>query len=343
MRNKKPLIVVLGEPNSVFIEILSKVLNKNSITNKIKYPIILVGSKKLLISQLKILKRRIKFNIINNYSSDTKLINSNIYLFDINYNFKKPFENISKKSQEYISKSFYQGIKFLNSGFADIIVNGPISKKHFLQKKYPGITEYIFKKSKKKNLKNPVMLIFNKKLSVSPITTHIPVKKINKMIEKKTIINNITAISNFYKSKLNKKPKIAILGLNPHCETSSKFSEEKKIIIPAITILKRKGLVVDGPFPADTFFEKKNISKYDSVIGMYHDQVLTPFKTLFGFDASNITLGLPFLRMSVDHGPNENMLGKNISNTKSLENIFNFINSIKWKLFQKNHLGKTFF
>ena len=111
MRNKKPLIVVLGEPNSVFIEILSKVLNKNSITNKIKYPIILVGSKKLLISQLKILKRRIKFNIINNYSSDTKLINSNIYLFDINYNFKKPFENISKKSQEYISKSFYQGIK----------------------------------------------------------------------------------------------------------------------------------------------------------------------------------------------------------------------------------------
>ena len=85
----------------------------------------------------------------------------------------------------------------------------------------------IFLKIKKKNLKNPVMLIFNKKLSVSPITTHIPVKKINKMIEKKTIINNITAISNFYKSKLNKKLKIAILGLNPHCETSSKFSEEK--------------------------------------------------------------------------------------------------------------------
>ncbi len=150
MRNKKPLIIVLGEPNSVFIEILSKVLNKNSITSKIKYPIILVGSEKLLLSQLKILKRKIKFNIINRYTSNTKLINSNIYLFNINYNFKKPFENISKKSQKYISNSFYQGIKFLNSGFADIIVNGPISKKHFLQKKYPGITEYIFKKSKKK-------------------------------------------------------------------------------------------------------------------------------------------------------------------------------------------------
>ena len=117
------------------------------------------------------------------------------------------------------------------------------------------------------------MLIFNKKLSVSPITTHIPVKKINKMIEKKTIINNITAISNFYKSKLNKKPKIAILGLNPHCETSSKFSEEKNYY-SCNHYFKRKGLVVDGPFPADTFFEKKNISKYDSVIGMYHDQAI---------------------------------------------------------------------
>jgi len=74
---------------------------------------------------------------------------------------------------------------------------------------------------------------------------------------------------------------------------------------------------------------KKNLNKYNSVIGMYHDQVLTPFKTLFGFDASNITLGLPFLRASVDHGPNESMLGKNLSNTKSLKNIFDFLNSIK--------------
>ena len=88
-------------------------------------------------------------------------------------------------------------------------------------------------------------------------------------------------------------------------------------------------LKIFGPFSADTFFIKNNIRKYDSVIGMYHDQILTPFKTLYGFDASNITLGLPFLRMSVDHGPNHTMLGKNISSTQSLENIFNFINSIK--------------
>ena len=82
---------------------------------------------------------------------------------------------------------------------------------------------------------------------------------------------------------------------------------------------------INGPFPADTFFIKKNIYYFDMVIGIYHDQVLTPFKALYGFDASNIT----FLRMSVDHGPNENMLGKNKSSTKSLENIFNVIKTLK--------------
>ena len=86
---------------------------------------------------------------------------------------------------------------------------------------------------------------------------------------------------------------------------------------------------VSGPHSADTFFLKKNIDNYDCIIGMYHDQVLTPFKTIFGFDASNITLGLPFLRISVDHGPNEVMMGKNKSNTKSLENIFDLIYLLK--------------
>ena len=173
------------------------------------------------------------------------------------------------------------------------------------------------------------MLIYNKRLSVSPITTHIPLKNVNKKINQKNIINNIYTVNNFYLKNFKIKPKIALLGLNPHCETKTKFNEENLIIKPAMKKLKKNKINVSGPFSADTFFLKKNISNYNSVIGMYHDQVLTPFKTIFGFDASNITLGLPFLRMSVDHGPNENMLGKNKSNTQSLENIINFINSLK--------------
>ncbi len=127
---------------------------------------------------------------------------------------------------------------------------------------------------------------------------------------------------------LYRKPKIAILGLNPHCETIDKISEEKKIIIPALNFLKKNSLKVDGPFPADTFFLKKNIDKYDVVIGMYHDQVLTPLKTLYNFNAINITLGLPFIRISPDHGPNNNMLGKNKSDPSSFFCAMRFINKI---------------
>ena len=324
MKIKKPVAIVLGEPNSIFIEILSKVLNKK----KLYYPIILIGSKELILSQLKILKKKLIFKQVDkNYLKYTKLKNK-IYLIDIKYNFKKAFDQVSSKSKKYISKSFQTAFQLVNLNISKIIINGPISKKHFLENKYPGVTEYVFYNSKRKVSDKPGMLIFNKKLSVSPITTHIPLKDVNKKINKNLIINNITTINNFYRKELNIIPKIAVLGINPHCETKSKQNEELSIIKPSIKKLQKRKINVSGPYSADTFFLKKNISKYNSIIGMYHDQVLTPFKTLFGFDASNITLGLPFVRLSVDHGPNESMLGKNKSNPKSLENIFELINLI---------------
>ena len=172
-------------------------------------------------------------------------------------------------------------------------------------------------------------LIYNDKLAVSPLTTHLPIKYVSKEIKKKKIIKNVIEIRKFYKNFLDKKPKIAILGLNPHCETIDKFSEEKKIIIPAINYLKKNNINISGPFPADTFFLKKNIIEYDVVVGMYHDKVLTPLKTLYNFNAINITLGLPFIRISPDHGPNEKMLGKNISDPSSIFYAMRFINKIK--------------
>ena len=101
------------------------------------------------------------------------------------------------------------------------------------------------------------MLIYNEKLSVSPVTTHLPIKFVTKNITKKKIINNVKQIKKFYKSFLNRKPKIAVLGLNPHCETIDNISEEKKIIIPAINSLKKSNLNIEGPFSADTFFFEK--------------------------------------------------------------------------------------
>ena len=329
MKNNKPVIIVLGEPNSIFVEILSKVIGKKSIQKIVKYPLIIIGSKNLILSQLKILNRSINFENLNKQHIDFKKLKNKIYLIDIHYKFKKPFEPISKSSKNYINQCFEKGFEILNKKISNILINGPISKKHFLENKHPGVTEYIFDNSKKKISKNPVMLIYNQKFSVSPITTHIPLKNVYKKLNQKTIINNALTINRFYKNKLKIKPKIAIIGLNPHCETKTKLNEELKIIIPALKKLKKRNINVYGPFAADTFFLRNNLSHYNSIIGMYHDQVLTPFKTIFGFDASNITLGLPFLRLSVDHGPNVPMLGKNKSDTKSLENIFKFINSIE--------------
>ena len=174
------------------------------------------------------------------------------------------------------------------------------------------------------------MLIYNKKLSVSPLTTHIPIKYVNKKINKKKIINNILSLKKFYNKILKEKMNCAVLGLNPHCESIDSFSEEDKIINPSINYLKKKGVRVDGPFSADTFFLQKNLSKYNVVLGMYHDQVLTPIKTLFNFEAINITIGLPFIRISPDHGPNSKMLGKNKSDPSSFFYAMKFAEKLKY-------------
>tara|TARA_B100000674_G_C37852318_1_gene920599 strand:- start:846 stop:1361 length:516 start_codon:yes stop_codon:yes gene_type:complete len=169
------------------------------------------------------------------------------------------------------------------------------------------------------------MIIYNKKLSVSPITTHIPIKYVAKNLNKQKIINQAKLLNKFWLKQFESKAKIGITALNPHCESKDKFKEDKRIILPAVSILKKLNINIEGPMPADTIFLKKNRTKFNLVIGMYHDQVLTPIKTLFEYDAINITIGLPFIRVSPDHGPNEAMIGKNISNHLSMLNSIRFL------------------
>ncbi len=319
MRNK-PILIVGGEPFSIFLEIFFKTKS----LKKFKNPIILIASKKLLMKQMKIFNYNFKINLINKDKINLNNLNKKtINIIDVNFNFKKPFDKISSKSNSYIEKSFKIALQIIKKNSFSGIINGPISKKNFLKEKYFGITEYLADKTNSNN--KVAMLIYNKKLSVSPITTHLPLKLVNKSLSKKKIINQIILIKDFYKKKFNINPKIGITGLNPHCESNYKSSEEKKIIIPAIKYLKKKGFNVSGPFPADTIFMKDNLKKFDCIVGMYHDQVLTPIKTIFDFNAINITLGLPFVRISPDHGPNEKMMGKNQSNPTSLVQAINFL------------------
>ena len=316
--NYSPILIVSGEPNSVFLELFFKILKKD----KIKSPIILISSKKLLTLQMQKLefKKKIKLLQISKLKS-YKLDNKTINLIDVKYNPGKAFEKISKKSNIFIKNSFDLAFQIIKKNNIHKFINGPISKKQFLKNKFLGITEYI---SEKFQANNTCMLIYNDTLSVCPITTHLPLKLVSKKINKKIISKNISLVNNFYEKKFNIKPRIAILGLNPHCESVHKYNEDEKIIKPTIQYLKNR-YNVSGPYPADTIFLKDNRKKFDVIIGMYHDQVLAPLKTLFEYDAINITLGLPFIRVSPDHGPNETMLGKNLSNPLSLSRAIKFL------------------
>jgi len=316
----KPILIVAGEPNSVFLEIFFKSLKKNYY----KSPLIIIVCKKLLIKQMEYFGFNLEINEINlDNVNFEKLSNKKINIIDVNYDFKNIFEEISKKSNNYIKESFKIALEILKKNKFSKFINGPISKKYFLEGKSLGITEYLAKQSKKEN--KVVMLIFNKRLSVSPITTHLALKDVHKHITKQKIYTHVRLITEFYKKNFKKKPKIAITGLNPHCESNFNNCEENAIIAPAIKNLKTKKFKVEGPFPADTIFMQKQLKEFDVIIGMYHDQVLTPMKALFGFDAINITLGLPFIRISPDHGPNSSMLGKNLSDPKSLIEALKFL------------------
>ena len=321
--NYKPIILVAGEPNSIFFEILFKVYKKI----KIKSPLILIASQKLLYLQMKKLNFKKKIKVINQKKiKDYKLNNDSINLINVDYDQKKAFEKISNKSNEYIKKCFDIAIALIKSDFSNRLINGPISKKNFLKKKFMGITEFFAKKFDQQKI---AMLIYNKELSVCPITTHLPIKNVASKITEKLIWEKIILIDNFYRKYIKLKPKIAITGLNPHCESINKINEDEKIIKPTVKKLSKKGYKVSGPFSADTIFLKKNRKKFDVIVGMYHDQVLTPIKTIFEYDAINITLGLPFIRISPDHGPNEQMVGKNLSDPLSLIKAITFFEKIK--------------
>jgi 4-hydroxythreonine-4-phosphate dehydrogenase len=316
---KKPIVIVSGEPNSIFLEIFFKSIKANSFRS----PLIIIVSKKLLQEQMIKLGFAFKINDINSkFKNFSKLDNKKINLINVDYDFKKCFEKISSKSNKYINKTFLIALKIMKKNKFSKFINGPISKKYFLRGETLGITEYLAKKAK---VDKVAMLIFNKDLSVSPLTTHLALKDVHKKISKKKIYTQVSLINNFYKKKFNKLPRIAITGLNPHCESNFQNSEEDKIIIPAIKKLRLKNNKINGPFPADTIFTKSLSNKYDVIIGMYHDQVLSPMKALFNFDAINITLGLPFIRISPDHGPNYSMLGKNLSDPKSLIQALKFL------------------
>ena len=309
--------IVLGEPNSINSEILAK-------SNASKSSSIIIGSYELLKSQLKILKIKRKIRKIKK-TEDFKKNGEVINVLDIPLKFKKPFNVSRKESSKYVKKCLLVSHNLCLQKKIKGIINCPINKKNLFKNKNQGVTEFLAKKNKVFN--SEVMVIYNKNLSVVPITTHIKLKNVSKFIKKDFLSKKLITLNKFYKKYFKKTPKIGVLGLNPHNLELKKNSEEIKVIIPTIKLLK-KSMKVSGPYPSDTIFFKDNLKKFDVIVGMYHDQVLSPFKALYGFDAVNITFGLPYIRMSPDHGIAEDKIKLNVSNPQSLNRCIDMITKL---------------
>ena len=316
--SKKKIAVIIGDPNSINSEIIFKSWKK--LDSNFKKKIYFIGNIELIKKQFKKLKI---FQKIQKVSQNIKVTENDAFkMINVDLKFKDPFNVKVKDASQYIIKCLNLGHKLAVNRSIYGFINCAINKK-LLPKKNIGVTEYLA--SKCGIIKNSeVMLIKSKNHAVVPITTHLDIKKVDKNINKKIIITKIKTLQKFFLKFLKRKPRIGILGLNPHNAELRSDSKEIKEIIPAIKNLKRKKIFISGPFAADTIF-MKDYKEYDVIVGMYHDQVLPSFKSIFKFEAINVTLGLKYLRVSPDHGVASSLIKKNKANATSLINCFKFV------------------
>ncbi len=316
---KKLVAIIAGDPESISSELIAKAWKKKNQFKNVN--IFLIGNYNLIKKQFKLLDLKINIRKIN--SLRNKDFKKTLLVYDVPLDFINPFKINKNYKKKYVLKSFDIAINFSKSKKIIGFINCPVNKKDVFQSNF-GVTEFLAKKSNVLN--KEAMIIYNKRLSVCPITTHIKIKNVSKNLSIKKIYEKVVVINKFYLDKFRFKPRICVLGLNPHNYELFDDSEEKKIILPAIKKLKKKGINVEGPIPADTAF--LNNKKFNILIGMYHDQVLGPYKTMFNFSAINVTAGLPYLRVSPDHGTGLDIIKKKLANPQSLIESIKFFKQI---------------
>ena len=220
---------------------------------------------------------------------------------------------------KYAIKSFVEATNALKEGLIDVLVTAPINKYNIQSEefKFPGHTDYLDKELEG----NALMLMVQDNLRVGLLTDHIPVNEVAKHLTEELIIQKINTIKNTLIQDFTiSKPKIAVLGLNPHAGDNGVIGkEEEEILKPTIKKLFDNGTLVFGPFPADGFFGSNQYEKYDAVIATYHDQGLIPFKTLAFGKGVNYTAGLNKIRTSPDHGTAYEIAGKNLADFNSFK------------------------
>ena len=309
--------ITIGDINGIGIEIFIKLWKKNKIKK-----VILFTNINFLNIFLKKRKIDCRINIIDEKSLSLNYKNGYLNIFS----FK------AKNNEDNTYKSLKYAYRFCTKNICIGMITLPLRKdliKEKIDKKLIGHTEY-FQNLDKKKYSN--MILFNKKIIVSPITTHIKVKDISKVISNKALLyNQIKNLNKTLKLDFNiAKPKLIISGLNPHAGESGKIGrEEIEIITPVVKSLKNKKILIDGPISPDGMLIKSNMKKYNCFIFIYHDQALIPFKYISQFSGVNYTGNLSIIRVSPDHGTAYNLIGsKNISD-HSLLNCYNLIKKIK--------------
>lgn len=300
--------ISIGDPNGIGPEIIMKTLMDNRVLENIT-PII-YGSSRLFNNWKKQLNfEEFQFNGINDASEAIPKKINVVRMWKEDFDLK-PGE-ASVEAGKLAFASLKSATEDLAAGKFDVLVTAPIDKKAIQSKEFdfPGHTEFLAKMSE---VDDALMFMVSENLRVGVVTGHIPLQQVSEALKKDKIVKKIEQIiHSLERDFMIRKPKIAVLGLNPHAgEKGLLGTEEQEIITPAINAAKEKGHWVFGPYPADGFFGSGTYKQYDAVLAMYHDQGLAPFKSLSFGTGVNFTAGLPIVRTSPDHGTAFEIAGK---------------------------------
>ena len=333
---QRPILgITMGDPAGIGPEIIVKALEDKTIW-EVCSPFVL-GDLGVMENTLKLLGSDLGLNVIKEISKETKkekVINL-LALSTLNLNqfsFGKPNKDTGKAMVGYITKAIHLALKKKING----VVTCPINKAAIALAGYvyPGHTELFAEKTKTREY---AMMLAGASLKVVLVTIHLPLRKVPQLLSPKKVFSCICLAHNYLKNFFGvNKPRLAVAALNPHAGEKGLFGEEEeKIIAPMIKKARGEGINVLGPFPPDTLFFYAVKGNFDAVICMYHDQGLIPLKLLHFEDAVNVTLGLPIIRTSVDHGTGYDIAGTGKASPKSL------INAIKLAA-QMVHFRKKF-
>lgn len=313
IENKVVVGISQGDLNGIGLEIILKTLMDPALS-EICVPVLFSSQKTVSYFRKMLNLEDFNFNPLRDLNQlHTKKPNVFIcYEEEVNIELGKP----TAVSGKYAKLSLEAATQALLDKKIDVLLTAPINK-HTMQEagfNYPGHTEYLGEKLGGK----PLMLLCSNDLRVAVVTGHVPLKNVSQHITVENIVSKVTQLhASLVKDFGIRKPKIAVLGLNPHAgENGAIGEEEKNIIIPAVAKAK-EAMMVYGPYSADGFFGNNTQSQFDGVLAMYHDQGLIPFKTLAFGSGVNFTAGLNFVRTSPDHGTAYDIAGKQIADESS--------------------------